>query len=315
MKIIKRLFARIMQVTLILALVFSCAKEDTLDVKQESDALLISEYGLASISDKQIPEQVQKQLDATKENLAKYMGDALQITDYRIIGQLPNDKSLDKTFDALSKHSSTVAYGNIMEPETIAIGDLNELLPNRAQQGSDLLKTYASDQVKVGDKGMELTWEYKGETFKTTTFFNDQGITWDNLLVGLIMMNPEAQAEIANNDSEKAAVAWNSYRRWWDGNWLWGSRRGTIEYKITVYHTNGVVSNTDMEDSGYMNIGSAKSESRVLTETGSYGRGQYALGLCTPIASLKFSNDNFEVSVSGIGSSIIKNGTKSLYPN
>jgi len=53
-----------------------------------------------------------------------------------------------------------------------------------------------------------------------------------------------------------------------------------------------------------MNIGSAKSESRVLRETGSYGRGQYALGLCTPIAS-----------VSGIGSNIISNGTKSLYPN
>ncbi len=303
-----------MQVALVLTIIFSCTKEDN-DLNQDADSLLDSEYGLESISDKQIPEEVQKQLNATKENLALYMGDALQILDYKIIGKLPNTKSLDKTFDALSKSYATVAYGNIMAPETVIIGELNKLLPSKMQEGSDLLKTYASDQIKVGDKGMELTWQYKGEVFKTTTFYNEQGITWDNLMVGLIMMDPEAETEIKNNSNEKSGVQWNSYKKSWYGNWLWGSRRGTIYYEITVYHTNGNVSNTDITDYGHMNIGSAKSESRVLKETGSYGRGQYALGLCTPIASLKFNHDKFEVSVSGIGSNIISNGTKSLYPN
>lgn len=303
-----------MHVALVLTIVFSCTKEDN-DLNQDADSLLDSEYGLESISDKQIPEEVQKQLNATKENLALYMGDALQILDYKIIGKLPNTKSLDKTFDALSKSYATVAYGNIMAPETVIIGELNKLLPSKMQEGSDLLKTYASDQIKVGDKGMELTWQYKGEVFKTTTFYNEQGITWDNLMVGLIMMDPEAETEIKNNSNEKSGVQWNSYKKSWYGNWLWGSRRGTIYYEITVYHTNGNVSNTDITDYGHMNIGSAKSESRVLKETGSYGRGQYALGLCTPIASLKFNQDKFEVSVSGIGSNIISNGTKSLYPN
>ncbi|WP_299314252.1 hypothetical protein [uncultured Aquimarina sp.] len=315
MKTVNKIIIKTMQIALVLMFVFSCTKDETTEVYQEPDALLESEYGLEAISDKEIPQEVLDQLEATKENLAKYMGSVLQIVDYKIIGKVPNAKSLNKTFEAISKSSSTVAYGNIMDPETVVVGDLNKLLPSKTQEGSDLLKDYASDQIKVGDKAIELTWSYKGETFKTTTFYNDQGITWDNLMIGLIMMNPVSETELKNNANEKAGVRWNSYKRSWYGNWLWGSRRGTIYYEITVYHTNGTVSNTDITDYGHMNIGSAKSESRVLKETGSYGRGQYALGLCTPIASLKFNDDKFEVSVSGVGSNIISNGTKSLYPN
>jgi len=182
MKTTNKLLVRMLQIVLVLTVVFSCTKEEVADVNQEADVFLESEYGLESISDKQIPQEVQKQLDATKSNLSKYMGEALQIVDYKVIGKVPNNKSLGKTFDALSTSSSTVAYGNIMQPETVIIGELNKLLPNKMQQGSDLLKTFASDQIKVGDTGMELTWKYKGEIFKTTTFYNDQGITWDNKL-------------------------------------------------------------------------------------------------------------------------------------
>jgi len=246
MKTTNKFFVRIMQVALVMAVVFSCTKEEFSDTNQEADTFLESEYGLESISDKQIPQEVQKQLDATRENLAQYMGNDLQIIDYKILGKLSSNKSLDKTFDVLSRSSSTVAYGNIMQPETVNIGALSNLVPSKIQEGSDLLKTYASDQIRVGDKGMELTWKYKDETFKTTTFYNDQGITWDNLMVGLIMMNPEAETKIKDNGSEKAGVRWNSYKRSWYGNWLWGSRRGTIYYEITVYHTNGNVSNTDI---------------------------------------------------------------------
>lgn len=63
-----------------------------------------------------------------------------------------------------------------------------------------------------------------------------------------------------------------------------------------------------------MNLGRAKSESRLLRRTGSYGKVQYALGICTPTGSLSFDYKNFKVSMSGLASNIIRNGTKSLYP-
>jgi len=38
------------------------------------------------------------------------------------------------------------------------------------------------------------------------------------------------------------------------------------------------------------------------------------LGLCTPTGSLSFNASKFSVSFSGLGSNIVSNGTKSLYP-
>ncbi len=127
------------------------------------------------------------------------------------------------------------------------------------------------------------------------------------------MMDTRGQTEISDtNQASKVVSKW--YKEWWTANWLWGSKRGEIGYQITIYYTGSSVSNADVNDWGNISLGKAKSESKILRRTGAFGQCQYALGLCTPTGSLSFNASKFSVSFSGLGSNIVANGTKSLYP-
>ena len=84
---------------------------------------------------------------------------------------------------------------------------------------------------------------------------------------------------------------------------------------IKIYcYSSGKVYSTDNSDWANMTLGSAKSYSKVLVNSGSYGKIQYALGIATPFASVTFNSTYFKVEVSGIGSSMVRNGSHTLYP-
>jgi hypothetical protein len=117
------------------------------------------------------------------------------------------------------------------------------------------------------------------------------------------------------NEVAKVASYTKWYRQWWTASWLWGSKRGEMGYKITIHCTSSThVSSTDRQDWASITIGNARSESRILKNSGSYGKIGYALGLSTPTVSLHFNSGSFQITTSGIGSNIVRNGTKSLYP-
>jgi len=261
-----------------------------------------------------VPENVQIQISDSKKNLEQYLKNELQITGINVLGKLSTQKGIEVSWDLISDREQFTAEGNILAPETVKVGKIGMLFSGdqlaEAQKG---LKEAASEQIKTGTDVLEISWNYKGEQFTSLCFYNESGIIWDNVFAGLVMMETRGNAEASPVDAQ-AKVSSKWFKEWWTAKWLWGSKRGEIGYKITIYYSGSTVSNVDVSDWGNISLGKAKSESKITKKTGAYGQCRYALGLCTPTGSLSFNSSNFSVSFSGLGSNIVSNGTKSLYP-
>jgi hypothetical protein len=315
MKSLKKIFLSTLQVAAIAVVFFSCSNDKDLSIN-DTNGLDEADYGLEIVQDQNLPPQVIKQLTLSQENLEKYTNGALSLVSYKPKGVLSNSRGLEQTFRAISADNSTVGYGNIMDVSSLQIATVADISPAQKQKGIEILNQYATKAIKVGQKALELTWNYNGDIFKTTAFYDENGITWDNLMVGLTMtdQNPVVESDSTQGTGESARTYYKWSQTTWSVNWLWGSRRGSMYYKITIYYSSGYVSNTDIIDGASISLGSARSESRIIKNSGSYGKGQYALGLATPLASVSFNSSRFKVEASGLGSNEVHNGYKSLYP-
>lgn len=292
----------------------SCQNESTEGlqentVKKESMSDLKKELSPAqTLSDK-----VHVQLEDSKKNLGQYLNNDLQITGITALGKISTEKGLAISKNLISNKETYVASGNIVDPKSVKVGKMGNLNSGDelsvAQKG---LTDVIAQEVKMNTDVLEITWNHKGEQFTSLCFYNNDGIIWDNILGGLIMMDRSSNVETSNDTQAKVVSKW--FKEWWTAKWLWGSKRGEAGYKITIYYSGSTVSNTDVSDWANISLGKAKSESKVLKRTGAYGQCRYALGLCTPTGSLSFNSSNFSVSFSGLGSNIVSNGTKSLYP-
>lgn len=280
------------------------AKVTTADLKRELTAGTMT-----------VPGVVQTQLEDSKKNLEKYLNNNLQITGVTVLGKLSGQKGIDLSQQLISEKDQFIAEGNILYPETLKVGKIGALYSgeqlSEAQKG---LKEMATEQIKSGTEVLEVSWNHKGEAFTTLCFYNESGIIWDNVFGGLVMMDIRGTVQDSSLSSLAAKVSSKWYQHVWTANWLWGSKRGEAGYKITIYYSGSSVSNVDVTDWANISLGKAKSESKVTKRTGAYGQCQYALGLCTPTGSLSFNASKFSVSFSGLGSNLVNNGVKSLYP-
>ncbi|WP_343608305.1 hypothetical protein [Chryseobacterium oranimense] len=313
----KKLVTTFKLFAVISVLTLTACQDETSEMPQESPAAKVSASDLKKEITpglKAVPDHVQVQINDSKKNLEQYLKNDLQITGITILGKLSTQRGIEISQDLISDRDQFTAEGNILEPETIKVGKIGTLFTgdqlSEAQKG---LKEASSEQIKTGTEVLEISWNYKGEQFTSLCFYNESGIIWDNVFAGLVMMDTRGNSETSPIDSQ-AKVASKWYKQWWTANWLWGSKRGEIGYQITIYYSGSTVSNVDVSDWGNISLGKAKSESKVTKRTGAYGQCRYALGLCTPTGSLSFNSSNFSVSFSGLGSNIVSNGTKSLYP-
>ncbi|BAP30883.1 uncharacterized protein CHSO_1846 [Chryseobacterium sp. StRB126] len=294
----------------------SCSDENNEISKQETTQTKITTADLqketTSIS-QAVPSTVQAQLDESQKSLEKYLKSDIQIAGVKVIGQISTQKGIEISKSLISDKDQFIAVGNLMDLSTVKLGRIGDLYAgndlNVAQTG---LKEMATEEIKTGTNVMEIIWSNKNGKFTTLCFYHDSGIIWDNVLGGLIMMDTRGAVENSNTAAAKVVSKW--YKEWWTANWLWGSKRGEMGYQITIYYTGSSVSNTDVNDWSNISLGKAKSESKVTKKTGAYGQCQYALGLCTPTGSLSFNASKFSVSFSGLGSNMVSNGYKSLYP-
>ncbi|MDR6920280.1 MULTISPECIES: hypothetical protein [Chryseobacterium] len=303
--------------TIVLVMVLTGCQNESSEIVQENPAVKVTTADLKkemSTGSQTISENVQVQLNDSKKSLEKYLNNDLQITGTTVLGKLSTQKGLEISQNLISDKDQFTAEGNILYPETMKIGKIGSLYSGdnltEAQKG---LKETAAEQIKIGTEVIEVSWNYKGETFNSLCFYNESGIIWDNVFAGLIIMDKRGTTEISPSDNQ-AKVASKWYKEWWTASWLWGSKRGETGYQITIYYSGSTVSNVDVTDWGYISLGKAKSESKVTKRTGTYGQCRFALGLCTPTGSLSFNASNFSVSFSGLGSNLVHNGTKSLYP-
>lgn len=280
-------------------------------VSKVSAADLKKEIGPGSNA---VSENVLNQISDSRKNLEKYLKNDLQITGMHVLGKLSTQKGIEISQSLIADKEQFIAEGNILSPETVKVGKIGSLFSGdqltEAQKG---LTEAAYEQIKTGTDILEISWNYKGEAFTSLCFYNESGIIWDNVFAGLVMMDTRGNTEVSPSDAQ-AKVLSKWYKQWWTANWLWGSKRGEIGYQITIYYSGSTVSNVDVSDWGNISLGKAKSESKVTKRTGAYGQCRYALGLCTPVGSLSFNTSNFSVSFSGLGSNVVSNGIKSLYP-
>ena len=299
------------------ALIINSCQDDSIDSVQknsdEKQSIESLKQELTPASSQELPQAVQNQINLSKANLSEYLNDDLQIDQVIVLGKVSTSKAITMAQNALSNQESTVAFGNIKDSKSVVIGKMKNIYSGNSLETSQKnIKEIAVKEIQLDDNLLEITWIYEGQKFTSLCFYRNSGIVWDNVLSGLIMMDPKGKIEVSNEGQSKVYSRW--YKQWWTASWLWGSDRGEIGYQITIYYSGSTVSNTDVSDWGYMSLGSARSESKVTKETGSYGQCRYALGLCTPTGSLSFSYSSFSVSFSGLGSNIVSNGYKSLYP-
>ena len=299
------------------ALILNSCQDDSIDSVQENsiEKQLIEslKQELSPASSQELPQAVQNQLNLSKANLSRYLSDELQIAEVEVLGKISTDKAIATAQNVVSNEESTIAFGNIKDKKSVVIGKMKNIYSNGTLASTKKnISEIAAKEIQLEDDLLKITWTNKGQKFTSLCFYRNSGIVWDNVLSGLIMMDTEGKIEVSDETQSKIASKW--YKQWWTASWLWGSDRGEIGYQITIYYSGSTVSNTDVSDWGYMSLGSARSESKVTKETGSYGQCRYALGLCTPTGSLSFSYSTFSVSFSGLGSNIVSNGNKSLYP-
>ena len=299
------------------ALIINSCQDDSIDSVQkssnETQSIESLKQQLSPVSSQELPQTVQNQLNLSKTNLSEYLNDDLQIEQVVVLGKLNTTKGIMLAHDILSNNENTIAFGNIKDAKTVVVAKMKDLYSgDKLTATQKSIKDVVVNEIKPDDNLLEITWLNKGQKFTSLCVYRNSGIVWDNVLSGLIIMDPKGKIEVSNEGQSKIASKW--YKQWWTATWLWGSDRGEIGYQITIYYSGSTVSNTDVSDWGYMTLGSARSESKVTKETGSYGQCRYALGLCTPTGSLSFSYSSFSVSFSGLGSNIVANGNKSLYP-
>ena len=257
-----------------------------------------------------LPSAVQQQLDLSIGNLTNYLDSKLQIVSINNLGKSSATKS------SISEQSSFIATGNILDPATVKIGEMQEIYSGEMLKSTQTaINDVISKEVKADDYTMEITWKYNNNTFKTKCYYRESGIVWDNVISGLIIVGKPQESSSSKTSDNSKAVYSKWYKEWWTATWLWGTPRGEMGYQITIYVNGTTVTSTDNSDWGYITLGSAKSESEVTKNSGTYGRIRYALGMCTPTGSLSFTYSTFSVSFSGLGSNIVANGAKSLYPN
>lgn len=295
----------------------SCSDENNEIIKQETVQTKITTADLkkeTTPTSLAIPNSVQAQLSESQKNLEKYLNNDVQIAGMNVIGKISTQKGIELSQKLISDQDQFIAVGNLLDLSTVKLGRIGDLYTgddlSTAQTG---LKEMVTDEIKTGTNVMEIIWSNKNGKFTTLCFYNDSGIIWDNVLGGLIMMDTRSTVENSNAGATAKVVSkW--YKEWWTASWLWGSKRGEMGYQITIYYSGSSVSNADVNDWANISLGKAKSESKIVKRTGAYGQCQYALGLCTPTGSLSFNASKFSVSFSGLGSNMVSNGYKSLYP-
>ncbi|MCS4301963.1 hypothetical protein [Chryseobacterium sp. BIGb0232] len=314
----KKLVTSFKFIAVLSVLTFSSCSDDNNEItKQETVQAKITTADLkkeTTPTSQAAPDVVQIQLSESQKNLEKYLNNDLQIAGVNVIGKISTQKGIELSQHLISNKDQFIAVGNLMDLSTVKLGRIGDLYTgddlSTAQTG---LKEMVTEEIKTGTNVMEVIWSNKNGKFTTLCFYNESGIIWDNVLGSLTIMDTRGTAEDSNaGATAKVASKW--YKEWWTAKWLWGSKRGEAGYQITIYYTGSSVSNADVNDWSNISLGKAKSESKITKRTGAYGQCQYALGLCTPTGSLSFNASKFSVSFSGLGSNIVANGTKSLYP-
>lgn len=276
-----------------------------------------------------LSQKVTTDFNQAKQNWNTHAGKLVTLHSFKVSGRINSIADKQAMMGLIMGDDQMAAYGNILDESSMQLQTIGNL--QKENSGTkETMRTWLNNQINPGDLVVDIMWQSQEKSFISKCIVHNDDIVWDNLLTSTIMMNLEPEKTLTTskdiaptdpgqsnlqNRATAVYVAWYKQTNSWVGNWIWGSKRGDMGETITIYcYSSGYVYNTDRADWANMALGSAKSESKVLVNTGTYGKIQYALGIATPFASVSFNSGTWKVEVSGIGSSMVRNGTHSLVP-
>lgn len=274
----------------------------------------ISEDNLSGVSQK-IATDFQK----AKSNWNMYAKQLAILQSFKVSGAIHSEAERQDIISKISADDAMAAYGNLLDETTLHLNSIGELQAKNNETKKTML-AYLNKQVHVGDKVVDVLWQSKEKSFISKCIIHNNEIAWDNLLTTTFMMNKTPETVLTKGDNGSSAntkiyASWYKSSNYWQTNWIWNSKRGEMSESIKINcNANGYVYSTDRTDYAYMALGYAVSESKILNNTGSYGKIQYALGVATPFASLSINGNTFQATVTGLGSSYLQNGTHTLAP-
>jgi hypothetical protein len=241
------------------------------------------------------------------KNWNDHLSAVATIKSFKDVETIDSDTKLAAMIETLTAPTEIVASGDVLQAQSVKLGTLSQISNN--SNAAQRLKTEISKQIHVGDKVMEISW-LKGETpFVTKCIVNETGIVWDNVLYGVYMGQPAIETTTTN----RVNVNTEEKRHYWSQavNWIWGDKRGQMDYTMRISHTNGLVTSTVIDANSSMNSGTAFHKSAIVFEQGTHGMAKIAMGLTTPTAVLSFDENGFVVN--GAGTQVL-NTLKTLYP-
>jgi hypothetical protein len=278
--------------------------------------LMVALFSVSCVKESAMPPELSKaaidQLDKSMVTWNQQLGSMTKMIGYKSIGIITNADERTSIIAALTSTSAHTAYGNVLDAQTVHIETIGSVATQNPD-GIGLLKATMDTLIHVGDNIVEITWEKNGSRFTQKCLTNEKGITWDNMLFGVWMMDLQP-LNSSGSTNNLAGVSSKSYNVVYYVDWLWGSRRGEAGCQIIIYYSGKTVSSTDTNSWGYMTLGSVVAKSKVTKSSGTNGQIQYALGLALPAASVTFNSSSFKAVLSGLGSNLIANGTQSLFP-
>ena len=205
----KTKFANAFKALLVLsALIMNSCQDDNIESIQENsiETQLIEnlKQELVPAISQELPQAVQNQLDLSKVNLSNYLNDELQITGVEVLGKVSTNKGITTAQNVLSNEESTIAFGNIKDKKTVVIGKIKNLYSgNTLTTTRKNISEIAVKEIQLEDNLLKITWINKGQKFTSLCFYRNTGIVWDNVLSGLIMMDPKGKTESSNEQQSK----------------------------------------------------------------------------------------------------------------
>ncbi len=294
----------------------ACSKNETDDLVIDN-SIELNDLGLESVEKEDLPAKVAEQLRLSNESFDTYLDGSLQFVSHKVLGRATADESLKNAIGMSTRDESILSVGNLAAPETIAIGTLKKVQGTSDKNRKAIVGEMARSAVKKGDLVFELSWNYNGQILKTVALGNEDGITWDNMLFGMVIIE---EAQKLKKDGAKTIGETGRYTSWAEDGyeWIlrntWRLRLGEMGYRIRVNYdidTRQVLT-ADMSDWARLNFGTAISESEILTVGQTYAQGRYALGVATAGGSISFEQSGFKVT-SNYGGTAVRNGSQTVF--
>ena len=169
-----------------------------------------------------------------------------------------------------------------------------------------------------------LTWEFGSKQCNSICVFSGDSIIYDNIILNMLCFEEKEPSTniVYSVKSRSETTSFNNLTAEFGGDayWLWGSHRGEVRIRHSIYGSYNYLQNSDCNAFARMTLGDADAKAnianRVLGQNG-YSICAYGYYIASVAISAKiiqhYSPISYSVEVSGFGEKVVGSGEHSLH--